>query len=515
MKLNMSVLYDELSVYSRTTLFQGREDALVLGCRVFHPGMRNLSNQHVYICTQADLIPIKEVLKQEPLNFICLGELNLRDVDWSVIFLKKHAQIDEIFDFLQDIFDSYNEWDSALAASITKPNAYQAILNVATRKLWNPIGLTNMAMYTLAAAGHFTDESRRWSSFKNAGYAALEDTSDQETATTTQLLNTNTKPFFVPNTRYGTQNVMAPIRADDLLCGILKTNDVNQPITEGQMYLIHCVQVWVERMAILTPIPLPISKENLVFADRLIEGQYVEADDIAFALRKRGWHEENGFLLLLCRLDSGSDIGKHRGPNYLIRLKAIQPDTIIFLKEPFIVLIRNKAAMASTELNELSTFLKKLKLRGAISMPFDNYMNLRDVYLQTASMLELKDYSEAHDSAICCIKDFYEDFILNVIRKTTSLQSICHTGLYKYARDGGDKERQHIRAFREFLVNGKNISATASSLYVHRNTLRNYLEHVQNGTGINPDEVSENEHLFLYLSCLIAEGLHCKPNGTQ
>ena len=63
----------------------------------------------------------------------------------------------------------------------------------------------------------------------------------------------------------------------------------------------------------------------------------------------------------------------------------------------------------------------------------------------------------------------------------------------------------YVRSLREYLTHGCNTSATAGAMFIHRNTLRNYLEHIRERTGIDAAQIADGDLLYLYLFCLCAE----------
>ena len=509
MKLNMSILYDELRAYTRSASLQEWQNFPLTGCRLFPQNASQLSPRHAYICTSQDLLRVMSAQKAIPLNFICIGELNPQDVNWQIIFLKGNVHAEDIFEILQDTFDDYNEWDDELSMAVTIRDNYQAILDIGARKLWNPIALADLSMCDLACSGQFTSSASTWGSL-DSGFAMLERSSDQDLATTSQLLRVNRTPFYVPTSLRDAQYVMAPIYSGKVLYGILKTNDMNQPVTQGQLAIIYHIQQWIQRAVTLTPIPIPLTSDNLMFADKLIDGGYVEPASVYQALKGRGWAEDDDYLLLACRLASGANIGDHRSGNFVMRLKRIISDSIVFIYEPYIIILAHGISELSQEDTErLKSLLKQTRLIAGMSMPFTGFMSLRNAFIQASIATEItgnnKTKEQEDTTMICNIRECYQDFVLRIMEEARGLGCICHSRLLRYAQNGGEKELGHIRCLREYLLHGCNASATAAALFIHRNTLHSYLEHIRKGTGIDAAQIHSKDILYLYLSCLSTE----------
>lgn len=99
--------------------------------------------------------------------------MNFQSVNWQIIYLKGNIHAEDVLDLVQEVFEDCTEWDTELAAAATVPNNYQVMLDIGARKLWNPIALTDLAMYDLARSGQFVGNAVTWGSL-SSGYAELE-----------------------------------------------------------------------------------------------------------------------------------------------------------------------------------------------------------------------------------------------------------------------------------------------------------------------------------------------------
>ena len=505
MKLNMQILYDELRSYAGHAVLGDQTELDLYGVRLFSQTDTRLSPEYVYLCTSSDLRQIIVELGDVPLKFICAGELNLRSAAWQLIFIRGNLQPAEVFEDIQEIFEKYDVWDGRLAEAAMVPNNLQRLLDIGAQYLWNPIAITDLSWYDLARSGQFTSDPATWGSL-GSGYANLGRSSDEELEETAQLLHANQGPFFTPSSQGNAQYLMAPINYEGTLYGVLKTNDMNQPITGGQMSLIAHIQRWIERTMAFSPIPLPLVGEDLAHADMMLDGIPVDPDYAAQALSRRGWRINDAYRLCAIQLYNGARIGEQRSYSYRTRLRDMFPQSIVFIREPYIILLRqgDPRTGVPAEGEAFCALLEQMKMRAGISMQFRNYLQLSPAFFQATSALEISE-RQGDMRPIANILSYYSDYVVSVLMRTKNLHAVCNEDLLTYAQQGGEKEREHLRSLLEYLYRGRNTSAAASARYIHRNTLRSHLEHIQRHTGIDLERLDRNTTLCLYLSCLVAE----------
>lgn len=500
MKLNMHILYDELRSFSSRAVLRDEITFTLVGVRFFPQVFASVFPQYVYICTPEQLLAASSGRMDSELNFICIGEVTLSERKWQGIYLSGNSRPDEVLDIVQDIFETYNEWDAKLAEAAMVKNNFQRLLDIAAKHLWNPIALTDLSWYDLARSGQFVNDASTWGSL-HTGYAALERSSDRDLAVIDKLLHSNRMPFFAPISLVDAQYLQAPIYSGQVLCGLLKTNDMNQPITNGQYSLIRHLQIWVERAVELTPIPIPMSGEDVAFADRLLEDIPIAPSAVEEHLALRGWHIHDEYRLLLCSLDSGADIGNQRRFSYCTQIRAMCPDCIIFVHEPYIVFIVHGSADCALPFSApLGGFLSQVSMHAGISAPFNDYTKLPHAITQAKTALTLRGREQR--ASMIDIRDCFSDFLMEIIDRSSGLDTVCHARLLEYALSGGQRELDHVRSLQEYLIRGRNTSAAAHALFIHRNTLRNHLDHIQSATGIDMDNIPDEDVVWLLVTCL-------------
>lgn len=514
MKLNMHILYDELRGYSCNSSLNNDIIFVLAGVRMFPLSASLLTSEYVYVCTPSQLLQISTVHFSQTLHFICTGEVTLNNNNFEIIYLKGKSKPEELLETIQDIFEEYNDWDEELAEAAFQKNNYQRLLDIGARHLWNPIALTDLSWYDLARSGQFINSADTWGSL-TTGFAALERSSDQDLLITNKMLHSNTMPFFVPIGLVNAQYLQAPIHSANTLVGLLKTNDMNQPITAGQYSLIRHLQIWIERATAVTPIPIPMSEEDVAYADLLLDHLPIDQDEIKKRLGFRNWKIDDEYQLFLCELTSGSNIGEQRSRSYCVQLKGICPNSIIFVKEPyFIVLVHGTATGYAEIKTKLDFFLKKTNMKAGASTLFNNYAKLASAFSQAKAALLLSK-PNADSSSIFEINHCYADFLMNIIDNSLGLDSICHSRLLNYALCGGQRELDHIRSLKKYLLLGRNSSAAAAALFIHRNTLHNHLMHLQRAAQIDVENIPDDDVLRLLLTCLAAEYLTDKNHTTN
>lgn len=153
----------------------------------------------------------------------------------------------------------------------------------------------------------------------------------------------------------------------------------------------------------------------------------------------------------------------------------------------------------------LKALLKGTDLRCGVSLGLRDFMGLRQAYLQSRIGLTTGDLDA--ESVILLFEDRYVEHILKTLETSTNLRSLCHPQVLVLARLDGGRGPEYIRSLQTYLTFGRNVTAAADRLFVHRNTLLYRLKRIQEVLGIDLEVADENMLFLLNLSCWIAPRL--------
>jgi sugar diacid utilization regulator len=153
------------------------------------------------------------------------------------------------------------------------------------------------------------------------------------------------------------------------------------------------------------------------------------------------------------------------------------------------------------ERQKLEKLLVTENMYCGISAMFGNFMDLRCYYVQSRFTA---DYCRSQPNmALCCYDECYEEHIMQSLANMVDLKCFCHPKILALWDSNDENQRLLIRCLHQFLLNGKNISLTAKSLYVHRNTLIYRLGKLSELLGEDIMKLTQGRTFRYLFSCML------------
>jgi len=162
-----------------------------------------------------------------------------------------------------------------------------------------------------------------------------------------------------------------------------------------------------------------------------------------------------------------------------------------------------------TELKGLKQFILAYNLEAGISRPFYNLKELRYFYLESIEALKIGKLIHTDRSIFQ-----YEDYVIfHLIINFTkddedlySLYKLVHPGIIKLIDYDKQNNSEYAYSLYTYIFNFKNITSSAASLNIHRNSFFNRMEKIEKLTNM---DLSHSYTLhYLYLSFKILELLN-------
>jgi DNA-binding PucR family transcriptional regulator len=143
--------------------------------------------------------------------------------------------------------------------------------------------------------------------------------------------------------------------------------------------------------------------------------------------------------------------------------------------------------------------------RCGISMVFNNFLNLRYYYNQ--SKFAAAQCKPSLNSAICLYEDYQTDHVLQTLSLEDDPRCFCHPGILSLWESGNESHRDLVHCLYHYFLNGRNISAAADAVNVHRNTLIYRLNKAEEILKVNLKHTSPKQAFLFIISCLIVQNL--------
>ena len=132
-------------------------------------------------------------------------------------------------------------------------------------------------------------------------------------------------------------------------------------------------------------------------------------------------------------------------------------------------------------------------------------MQLR--YYYTQSKFAAAQFKPSLSPTICLYEDCQADHVLHALSLADNLRCFCHPGILSLWETGNESQRDLVQCLYHYFLNGRNISATAEAIHIHRNTLIYRLSKAEEALNIDIKQTTPKQAFLFIISCLIVQGL--------
>ena len=182
-----------------------------------------------------------------------------------------------------------------------------------------------------------------------------------------------------------------------------------------------------------------------------------------------------------------------------------------FLHDDKIVAIINldKARLTrDAMIQKLSLFLREHLLHAGISYTFFDFSTVISYFKQSVAALEMGRLY-APDLWYYRFEDYVLPYFMHYGTSQINGRHLCHPGLVQLYLYDQQNEAELLITLREYLTTGLNATATAKHLYIHRNTLYQRLDKINQI--IHADISNADTRLFMLMSYSFIDLLKLKP----
>lgn len=511
MRLTIDILLDELAAFhpivhkvlSTKTSFE----------QICYYNAQDLqiNSSFLYLADSASFS--KDCSHYRPKHFLILGsEVPISRFEHADTLIQIPDQVrpEELFQFVMNIFVSYNTWNQSMLLAIIHHKSIGEFLKIAAQKLINPVALLDNSLTVIAKAGQFTKPTKGtiWEKIEALLYVPPEFFTVQEQRELSKMGSNMSEPYvYHPAIDQEHTYVTSHIRIGNKLYGNLGLVDINFLFSDGQLSIIHHITETLQLYFQNNEVYMQIAENDTNFIKNLLKGVAIDEKIITYHLKRLNWKRHDDFYLLnfACPVPLDSPI---ESIAYIKRMNQRFPKSLITIYENSIVLIlRNHdyPIKNNTEKQNLEQFLTKSEMKCGVSACFTDFMQLKYYYIQSSFAVE---FCDQHANAVLQhYEDCYKEHIVQLLRNTTDLRCLCHPQIFDLWNSQEEDCRVLIRCLYHFLINGKSLAMTSKALYLHRNTLIYRLNKVSQILSIDLKNLSSKELFYLLFSCTLVEYL--------
>ena len=507
--LNIHILYDELFSCNPKIRAEAHLPLTLIGSRILSLETSEQSEHYLYIVND-DTSTLLQEDKCE-INIIYVGDnaesFMLAHPHCQLLMIRGDLSPQTILNVVQDVFETYSLWKQRTLMLIARNVSLQTIFDECATHLKNPVSLFDNTLATIMIAGHLpvNIENTVWDGVAHNGYFDMsEDTAEEVDFINSNVLH-NGYPFLYSSKFRAPQiHMVAGLFIDKKLVASLGSTNITAPFTEGQLAVICIVRELMETALCRNNQYLALTDGVDYYLDRLLQGQQIDDGAVSYYLSQHGWHLNDSYgLLFFIRRDKVS-LGSLEKEQYTSILKRFitngytvpYENGIIVIVHDFMTFTQHDGIMQGLE-----SMLKKLNLICGISMEFNNYLSIKYAFIQSKTSLEREFIKKKQ--LIYPYIEHYATHLVRCIEKTTSSKSMCYPKLLRLFENDRDTALETIAILNTYLTKGKNISAAANVLHMHRNTLLYRLAKISQILQIDLEELDGEMTLVLLISCTI------------
>jgi hypothetical protein len=456
----------------------------------------------------------KDICNNCPKHVIISGNVpdGLIEKTNTLIQIQKNIPVETIIQTGNELVAYYDVWYNSLLMAVINHKPMGDFLNIAAKIMVNPIIVMNNNFGIVGTGGSILGSTQGtiWEKVNVPGFV-LEDfyTPEEIRKISLHVAQKNDQIIELnPANDSAHFTLGINIWIDDKLYGAIGTVDMNKPFTEGQketfVIIAKVLKLYFQNHSIY----MRIAEDKTNWLDSLLNGIDISPEIISNYLYKYQWKVDDQYSIVTFTTPEDMKIPIIS----ILDIKQINdlfPEALVSVYNECIVMIircDDKERLNEKKKQQLEQFLKKdIVLRCGVSMVFNNFLHLR--YYYTQSKFAASQCKPALGSAICFYEDYQSDHVLNVLSLGNDLRCFCHPGILSLWESGNESQKDLVQCLYHFFLNGRNLSAAAEAIEIHRNTLIYRLTKAEELLGIDIKNTSAKQAFLYITSCMIVQNL--------
>ena len=500
MKLNADIIYHELKKKYKAEISGPKKEELVLGRPEFYmEDERTFLADHLYLAT-ADHLPQRSGI-QEGAVLVCIGEhINLKNYRnrLCLIVIRNKADFFKVYQYLQKIFDYYEEWEQKLYQDLFNDAGIHQMLADSGPVFQNPVNLLDQSFRFIAADA---EQEKTISENGSLDPQAIDtflssydlmtekkgaifiDSADHKVLCV-NLFNRNNEYegclYIEQESRdTGREAPLAEYLASMLELAIARNPSV---INDEQSSLKRVMQTLVEEM--------PLSH-----AQRLVLNAMNRKNTYVCVMLEYRHGQSPLPASYIC--DSFEEVFAgsfaFRNDQAITGFIAVAP-----LMDP-----KRKDYKANLNHN-LNDFISRMRMNVGISNEFDDLFDIRIHYMQARSALENGRIMSPSGHLFYFASYALTEMIINSLGGLPA-EAYFPTGLKKIFEHDRSSGVSYLETLKVFLEENLSYTAAAQRLYIHRSTLIDRISRIERELKIDLGDADQRLQLEMLLKAVDIE----------
>jgi hypothetical protein len=419
----------------------------------------------------------------------------------NLIVLPDGTDLTIVVNLMSETFRRYFGWADAVHEAITQNQGLQVIVDLTASIVNNPLYIADSSFKMLASwSGEFAEVNPTWRYQQEYRYLpyqvmqALIDSGELD-------LIYNTPEAWLDDHSVGFPSlpfISKAIRKDGIHYG-------NLFIIALYNHLDHCDLEIADCLGTMFSSALCGNRNYLEtsifyhahFLEDIIEGTLTDRQLMNDQLKTLHWGLEGDYLLALFDTSQDNDAIRH----HMMALLSTDLNAQCLSYHGNVLAIFNGYRNHMDEISSrLRLVARDFSRKVATSERFIDFPQIGKYYLQVRFSLDIERSSNAAGR----ILSYHEVFLDHLVSELDSTIPVF-ASITLLERHDEEHGTEYCHTLHVWLAHERNTVKAASELYVHRNTLKNRLGHIQDIIGVDTDDFWVRERLLLSLHTLLAQ----------
>ena len=431
----------------------------------------------------------------------------LTEDDLCVIVLETSNQ-NEVFNYLQEINDRFDEWEMGLFRILGQHGSVQDMLDISFPVLGNPIMVTDFDYHFIASSRQIMEmeELKYYRADINAGgylpekLASVINGDDKNRSLAEPFLDWDYRNQIT----YFCQNLFSK----DSYVGNLKIPFVLREYHEGDFMVCYYLAKLVEQ-AFTRNVSL---QKTYIEPIQSLLAELLDGHSIEESKKRPLLTEMNKNTYICAKISVSHDTTAKIPVIYILDyLKKLFPESIAFEYR------RKLAAFIPMEhgeelelvLQKLARMMESMHLSGGISCPFCDLTKAR-VYWRQASIAVTMGEENCPEEVCHDFQKYKLTYMCECSTGEFSLSHLLTPGVERLLAYDRDSQISYVETLRCYLDHNRNLTQTAARLFVHRTTLIERIKRIESLLHMELENPDERLYLLLILKRLEMKKLEAK-----
>lgn len=515
MKLSQDIIYYRLSREFSVRYIKRNEADVTLKRPIFYENEANISNCAVIISAEDLKIFIDKRISFSDTLFICTGKppKSAKAPECSVIAFEAKVSPVGIFNYLQEVYNLFDNWDEALKNVCYEGGSFGDLIDCCDPVISDPVILVDKEFHYVAYSKEMSEERGIDAFMDENNNIPVDDVNDF-------IANSEFQELYDIREVFGYSSAYSSSAVEDMVCRnifyrndyvgrlVITLIDIDEHVMKYNIALLKHLIVYVDKLfgkyISFNPKEIVLNSLRSLLLDGL-DKKEISDGQWEKALEENGWNQSDKLQLVQFKPNTSYNINMYA--KYLgTEIESKWKGCACFEYNDRLLLLVNHdkfGAPAKMTFNQsLAYFLRESLLVAGRSRVFSDMKLLCSAYEQTDIAL---DFGGRETPTLWFYKfdDYVLSYMLSSCTGSFAKEQICSEKLLALKQYDAEKKTEYYKTLLVYFKCRLNAAASAKKLFIHRSTFLNRMDRILEIMGIDFD--SNDQLLYLALSFQILE----------